>query len=238
MAISVSTALCLLLVVTLGSAAPVQEKKSFSSRCCWPKVFESKIGISIGQVSAVGSDTFLVDGTIHGDWDTRMKIAVIEHVYNGAGGLDITIIEDLKAKVIYIIQVAQQNCTKVPLPDFLGQVPCMSKLMTKTGTQKLGLGTESLDVDVYEVNTTDIIVKTYVTPTQCLPVVQTFLGPIFGAKQAQGQVYSDLSLSIRDPSVFTIPDYCHQNAEPMVAVVNPVVKDAVSRHRARRSLWA
>ena len=169
------------------------------------------------------------------------RVAVNEEITTGSTNSKVTVIEDLKAKQMYVITKSTKSCIKLPLPNspmFPSTKPCTNNF-TFLGSQKLGMTDEALDVNVYQVKSTSpygLMLELYLTKNKCLPVFESFMAAYPGASQVQGQVYSDVTLGIKDPSVFDLPEYCKMSRSPVGTSV--FVKDAISRHHARRCMWA
>ncbi|XP_002732737.1 ependymin-related protein 1-like [Saccoglossus kowalevskii] len=178
-------------------------------KCCPPKQFEGFIGSYGGSCSHQGQAGLLFSwGQVHYDYKKAM-VAVEETVYVDKQQEHVQVIQDYANEVMYLI--IGGNCTKSDLPDT--EIMCVPDSAVYVMTQEYGMG--AMTVDIYSYGSKlfgdAFFGQISVTRDKCIP-----MGVNLGINHPQASIvmsfgYANLTLGIKDPSVFDIPEICHHN---------------------------
>ncbi|XP_046551984.1 mammalian ependymin-related protein 1-like [Haliotis rubra] len=124
------------------------------------------------------------------------------------------LIQDYNTNTMYVIDVLKRTCqkTKSNLPFNNGCVPDDAK---QVFDMTIGAGSETLQTKIYSMRlqqaSTLMDINFSVTEKQCVPVGENWVGSVNNVKMVMSVGFFDITLGIKDPSVFTPPAFCKQN---------------------------
>lgn len=115
---------------------------------------------------------------------------------------------------MYIVDLATSKCYVKDRSFKKACVPDDAKYMSRF---TFGAGTDTLEAESYELDRTGqagTSVSAWITVTakQCVPVGVSMHGAVKGVGFMETGGYSNIKLSINDPSVFDVPAQCNKNA--------------------------
>ncbi|XP_002732744.1 ependymin-related protein 1-like [Saccoglossus kowalevskii] len=197
-------------------------------KCCPPKQFESTMGQFGGTCTRQGkSGIFTVYGPLHYDYSKEM-VALEEYISAGEQQFKVKVIQDFNSNTQYVIMAGK--CTKSDLPGSIDDT-CIPDAAEYIGTNVYGL--DALTADSYTYNAqqmgANVSVGVAVTANECLPFGLTIFADQPQAETISFIGFMNVTLGIKDPSVFDIPKICdHDDIIPFKAMGN-IVSDRMKR---------
>ncbi|XP_013393824.1 mammalian ependymin-related protein 1 [Lingula anatina] len=194
----------LLVAVCLGILAVAAADKK---PCCAPPQWEGLLAEKMGT-DHQGKAWLLQEGALMSvSWPDK-KINFMGQV-NATGGTSVKfrVIQDYKAKQQYAI--VHKNCTKTALAEeMINGVPPNA---TYVGTFYLGAGKDNelmFDTWLIKYKGMDFQSELATTVKDCIPMSWFAFGTVNKDKLIQSAGIVNVTLGIKDNSVFTVPDIC------------------------------
>ncbi|KAH3863091.1 mammalian ependymin-related protein 1-like [Dreissena polymorpha] len=180
-----------------------------SDSCCVPTQFECSEGTMTGSADDDGN-TALAQALIKFSFDGNGKrVYSVEQVIVGNQSDTYTILQLYNQGQQYVIH--NGVCSRGSLETW-GNKGCIPDTATVSGTYQLGYG-QNIWITTYSwsIPSPTASVSLGVTDN-CVPVVEIFTGQQEGTSFLALQGFQNITLGIKDPSVFVVPDICkHQS---------------------------
>ncbi|KAL4240120.1 hypothetical protein ACF0H5_000914 [Mactra antiquata] len=174
--------------------------------CCTPQQWESTNSIDSVKVDTQGTkkpvyttgvEAVSVDQTGH-------RIASLSTLTTGGFKVNVQVIQLFDKGVMYTIQSGECTPTKIPA----WQPNCIPDNATKTLSTYYGAGDNKINVDMYIVKSGPNNVTVVMSSADCTPMYVSAYGSLNGVSGLSDKVYKNITLGIKDVSVFTVPDIC------------------------------
>ncbi|XP_053393167.1 ependymin-related protein 2-like [Mercenaria mercenaria] len=184
--------------------------------CCHPVTWESVNYISEGQVASgtkkavytEGTEMVSVDGTNH-------RIASLTTYNSGGFKVNVLILQLFDQGVMYTVQSGE--CKNTTLPPWTPR--CVPDSATLAKKSYYGIGDNKVDVDIYALQSGPNTVYLTVANADCTPVYQAAYGTAEGVSGLAYKAYRNITLGIKDTSVFDVPSICsNATAYPQMLV--------------------
>ncbi|XP_067658867.1 ependymin-related protein 1-like [Haliotis asinina] len=191
---------------------------ALGSICCSPDKWEG-YQFTYGEFaqkrgSLLAGKPAFKTGSIQVSYDAAdQKVAKYGNYTNNGQIVKFKSINDYKAGRGYYILPAQRICSSFQLGGQF-QPACVPDNAVDQGPFAFGVGDNRLDMQGYQVNSRkngdDVTTVVTVTQDGCIPVVENMWGTRRGRTFFSNVGFNDLTVGIKDSSVFQPPDYCEE----------------------------
>jgi len=180
--------------------------------CCFPEQYEGNLAVLTQKLgfrpSKVGTmANFSIDYK-------NEKIAVNEEIFARRRMMKISMYLDFKAKKQYIVFWEKKRCCAQNLTVAM-QPRCALNNATYTGSVYFGVGASALSTTTWGITAfmphLRIATEIAVTQKNCVPFSQIVTGRSRFSSFLQIVSYYNNTLGIKDPGVFTPPDFCKKD---------------------------
>ncbi|XP_046547175.1 mammalian ependymin-related protein 1-like isoform X2 [Haliotis rubra] len=203
--------ICTLAVVLYHPRALAQLRTA--KNCCFPKQWEGFQG-GIGGVNAGGQGQAVQIVTKIAFDAVGRRVFTYTNSTTAAGMSSTKLIRDFNTNTMYVIDVLKRICQKTK-PTALFNNGCVPDAAKQVFDMTIGAGSETLQAKIYTMRlqqaSTLLNITLSVTEKQCVPVGEYWVGSVNNVKTVMSMQYFDITLGIKDPSVFTPPAFCKQN---------------------------
>ncbi|XP_077987115.1 ependymin-related protein 1-like [Glandiceps talaboti] len=191
--------------------------------CCPPKQWESLLFQAGGYYLTSGQLGMIdIASAVHSDLKSQL-VAAEQRVRQGGVTVDVKIIQDFGEHIQYAIQ--DGLCSKTALPGAMEDTACIPDDAENLGNLNYGL--DSLDGTVYRVKrdypeaNTSVSADISMTPKECIPIGENMVQNTPDIHLIVNVIYANVTLGIKDPSVFDVPEICKQDINSSRSLKEP-----------------
>ncbi|KAK6185407.1 hypothetical protein SNE40_007650 [Patella caerulea] len=178
--------------------------------CCVPPQWEGRQGSIIGSVNK--GSTSVTNANYFMSYDETNQRVYYETEAETEGVTQyLKIIQNFAKGMQYVIDLQKQNCSSFPISQQFPKI-CLPADAQLAGKIYFGIGTNRFDALSFTYYTHGTNVTVVGTPDDCIPVIDVLRvkDSSMGTAQMTFTGFVDLTVGIRDPSIFNVPSICKQ----------------------------